>query len=415
MDDPLSYKGGNLTRTSVGMPSPKRNQTVLLKTTATTLPESPITWSDTDRRMMRCTLELAARGVALVSPGPLVGCVIVNAGGEIVGEGCYTYENVKHAETLALEQAGPSARGATAYVSLEPHAHHSRTPPCTDALLEAGIKRVVVPIEDPNPEVSGKGFDHLRSAGIEVCVGLMAKEAERLNEKYLHFMRTGRPFVHLKMAVSLDGKVATRSGDSRWITGEQARARVHELRHAYDAIMVGGGTVRVDDPLLTDRSGKPRRRPLVRVVIDQCLRMSPESQLVRTSGEAPVLVFTREDTELAALAALQSRGVEVIGIPDDGRGLARVLEELGKRSLQSVLVEGGAILAGLLNDAGLVDKVSFFIAPMIIGGTEAPNAIGGAGAERIADAFQLEDVEISRHGPDFEITGYPVKGMRAEG
>src|SRR6266566_2440432 len=246
---------------------------------------------------MARALELAARGIGQVSPGPLVGTVMVGESGEVVGEGFYVYDNTKHAETVALEKAGSRAQGATAYVSLEPHAHHGRTPPCTEALSEAGIKRVVAPIEDPNPQVSGRGFVHLREAGIEVCTGLMADEASRLNESYVHFMRTGRPFVHLKMAVSLDGKVATVNGDSRWITGEPARARVHELRHGSDAIMIGGRTARADDPLLTDRSGKKRRRPLLRVVIEQYLRLSPESQLAQTTDAAPVIIFACGDSE----------------------------------------------------------------------------------------------------------------------
>ena len=183
---------------------------------------------------MRLALALAEKGAGQVSPGPLVGCVIVSPAGEIMGEGFYVYEKLKHAETYALEQAGERARGATAYVSLEPHAHHGRTPPCSDALIKAGISRVVSPIEDPNPSVSGKGFAHLRAAGVDVAVGLLAREAQQLNEKYLQFMRTGRPFVHLKLAASLDGKIATRTGESQWITGSESRARVHELRHEYE-------------------------------------------------------------------------------------------------------------------------------------------------------------------------------------
>jgi len=334
--------------------------------------------------------------------------VIVDASGQIVGEGFYVYDQVKHAETLALEQAGKSARGATAYVSLEPHAHHGRTSPCTDALIKAGIKRVVAPIEDPNPKVSGTGFARLREAGVEVCAGLLSDEAARLNEAYIHFMRTGRPFVHLKMAVSLDGKVATRAGDSRWITGPEARARAHELRHQYDAIMVGLGTVRADDPLLTDRSGKNRRLPLVRIVIDQCLQISPHSQLVRTAKETPLLIFGRANPEASASGALQSHGVEVISDADIGSELINVFEELGRRSIQSVLVEGGATLAGFLIDAGVVNKVTFFVAPIIVGDAEAPSAVAGAGVERIADALRLEHVEISQPGRDVEITGYPA-------
>lgn len=359
---------------------------------------------DSDKKMMSRALDLAAHGLGQVSPGPLVGTVIVEAGGEVTGEGSYVFDQVKHAETIALEQAGDRARGGTAYVSLEPHAHHGRTQPCTDALIKAGIKRVVAPIEDPNPKVSGRGFVHLREAGIEVQTGLMADEAARLNEAYIHLMQTGRPYVHLKLAVSLDGKVATRTGDSRWITGEEARVRVHELRHQYDAIMVGGGTVRADDPLLTDRSGGKRRRPLVRVILDQCLHTSPESKLAQTAAEAPVLVFTRAEADASMVSALRSRGVEII---NEKRELVGVLEELGRRSIQSVLVEGGATLAGILIDAGLVNKITFFIAPVIIGGQDAPSAIGGEGAEKIADALQLKHVQIDQRGRDIEITGYP--------
>src|SRR5437763_8149698 len=225
--------------------------------------------------MMGRALELAARGIGLVSPGPLVGTVIIDTKGEIAGEGFYVYDQVKHAETLALEQAGGRARGGTAYVSLEPHAHQGRTSPCTDALIEAGIKRVVAPIEDPNPKVSGRGFSHLREAAVEICTGVLAAKASRVNEAYIHFMRTGRPFVHLKLAASLDGKIATRTGDSRWITGVESRKQAHELRHAYDAILIGAGTEVADDPLLTDRSGQKRGRPLVRVLLDETLRISP--------------------------------------------------------------------------------------------------------------------------------------------
>jgi diaminohydroxyphosphoribosylaminopyrimidine deaminase/5-amino-6-(5-phosphoribosylamino)uracil reductase len=366
-------------------------------------PESNLQTTEFDERMMRRALDLAAQGMGLVSPGPLVGCVIVDDRQQIVGEGFYVYEDIAHAETIALRQAGERTRGATCYVSLEPHAHQSRTPPCTDALIKAGIKRVVAAIDDPNPKVSGGGLAQLRAAGIEVRTGVCAEQAARLNEAFIHFMRTGRPFVHLKMAMSLDGKIATRSGDSRWITGEAARARTHELRHQYDAIMVGGGTVRADDPLLTDRSGKKRRRPLLRVVIDKCLRISPQAKLTQTAKDAPVLIFTGTEAERSAAAVFETHGVELVPKTD----LPEVLAELGRRSIQTVLVEGGATLAGLLLEAGLIDKVTFFIAPIIIGGKDAPSAIAGAGAEKLADAFQLSNVEVAQHGRDIEITGYP--------
>ena len=359
---------------------------------------------------MRRALELAARGVGQVSPSPLVGCVIVSRGGDVVGEGFYIYEQLRHAETIALEQAGQLARGATAYVSLEPHSHHGRTPPCTEALIRAGIARVVASIEDPNPLVSGKGFADLRAAGIEVQTGTLEREATRLNEAYIHSLRNARPFVHLKLASSLDGKIATRTGDSRWITGEESRARVHELRHLYDAILIGAGTAIADNPLLTDRSGNLRRRQLARVVLDENLSLSSESQLAKTARDYPTLVFASESADDSKVSALAKRGVEVLKDVSGGRDLKSVLRELGARSIQSVLVEGGAHVAGAFLDSRLVDKVSFFVAPVIIGGRDAPASIKGIGAEKMADAVNLQDVEVIRHGRDIELTGYIHQG-----
>jgi len=356
--------------------------------------------------MMARALELARKGIGQVNPGPLVGCVVVSPAGEIVGEGFYLFEEIKHAETIALEVAGEKARGGTAYVSLEPHAHHGRTSPCTDALIAAGIKRVVAPIEDLNPKVSGKGFAHLRAAGIEVQMGLMREQAEQINEAYLHYMSTGMPFVHLKLAVSLDGKIATRTRDSRWITGPESRARAHELRHEYDAILVGAGTAETDDPQLSDRSGLPRRRPLVRVVLDDEVRLSPDSQLAKTTSMAPVIVFGNEDENHADV--LRAQSVEVVNAT---RGdLAGVLRQLGNRSIQSVLVEGGSTVAGEFIDAGLVNKVTFLIAPKIIGGVTAPTAIGGTGVAYLSEALELERVTTIKRGNDIEITGYPRAG-----
>ncbi|HYJ91140.1 MAG TPA: bifunctional diaminohydroxyphosphoribosylaminopyrimidine deaminase/5-amino-6-(5-phosphoribosylamino)uracil reductase RibD, partial [Pyrinomonadaceae bacterium] len=238
------------------------------------------------------SLELAKLGVCLVSPNPLVGCVIVSKDGRIVGEGTYTYDGVTHAELTALKQAGEGAHGGTAYVSLEPHSHHGRTPPCTEALIEAGIARVVAPIEDPNPLVSGRGFQRLREAGIEVVTGILADEATRLNEKFICWHRKNRPFVHLKLAMSLDGRISLNKSVSTALSGDEARTRVQELRHEYDAILIGGNTAFVDDPNLTDRSGKLRRRPLIRVVLDNRLRLSPKSKLAKTANETPTLVVT---------------------------------------------------------------------------------------------------------------------------
>ena len=360
--------------------------------------------------MMRRALELAARAVGRVSPGPLVGCVVVSPAGEIVGEGFYVYEQLKHAETLALEQAGMRARGATAYVTLEPHAHHGRTPPCTEALIRAGVTRVVAPVEDPNPLVSGRGFAALRAAGLEVLTGLLEREAARQNEVYIHSVRTARPFVHLKLASSLDGKIATRTNDSRWITGPESRARAHELRHQSDAILVGAGTVSADDPLLTDRSNRARRKPLVRVVLDEKLCLAPGSKLAQTASEFPVLVFTSESADDRAVAALARHGVEVVRDASGGRDLRGVLRQLYEREVRSLLVEGGAQVAGAFLDAGLVDKVSFFVAPLVIGGRDAPTSVGGTGAEKLSDAVHLKDVEVISRGRDIEVTGYPLRG-----
>ena len=280
-------------------------------------------------------------------------------------------------------------------------------------MIAAGIRRVVAPVEDPNPKVSGRGFDHLRRAGLEVSCGLMAGEAQEQNEKYFHFMKTGRPFVHLKLATSLDGKIATRSGESRWITGKAARLRVQELRHEYDAILVGAGTALADDPLLTDRSGLRRRRPLVRVVLDDKLKLSPSSQLATTAAKSPVIVFSSADADAKRRAELEKLGVETIS-HSGTRDWQLVLAELSKRSLQGVFVEGGANVAGDLLSAGLVNKVTFFLAPRLIGGREAPSAIGGLGAERLAEAVELDNVEMIQRGSDFEITGYPRRSSYEE-
>ncbi len=358
--------------------------------------------------MTRRALEIASFGVGQVSPSPLVGCLIVAESGEIVGEGFFVYDQLTHAEAIALRQAGERAKGGTAYVSLEPHNHFSRTPPCTDSLINAGIKRVVAAIEDPNPLVAGKGFEVLRQNGIEVVNGIMADEAARQNEKYIHWHKTGRPFVHLKMAISLDGRIATRTGDSRWITGAESRARVHDLRLEYDAILVGANTVVVDNPLLTDRSGKTRRRKLVRVVLDNSLRISPNSQIVLSAKDFPTITFTDSSDE-EKIALLKSEGVEVISIAEGGRNLFGVLQELAKRDIQSVLVEGGAEVAGSFYDAKLIDKISLFIAPIVIGGKDAPTAIGGNGAQVLASAMRLQNVEIKHHGEDLEVIGYPLR------
>lgn len=356
--------------------------------------------------MTRRALELAAKAIGQVSPSPLVGCVIVDKNSEIAGEGFYLYENLTHAEVIALEQAGARAEGGTAYVSLEPHDHFGRTAPCTEALINAGIRRVVCPIEDPNPLVSGKGFESLRQAGVLVETGILAAEAARLNEKFIHWHQKGRPFVHLKIASSLDGKIATRTGDSRWISNEISRKRAHDLRHEYDAILIGANTAVVDDPILTDRSGKQRRRPLVRVILDNNLRLSLNSQIAQTAKEIPTIVFTSSGNA-EKIDELQNKKIEVIQTLEGARDLSAVLKELARREIQSVLVEGGARVAGAFVDAKLVDKVTFFLAPLIIGGSEAPISVSGVGSQLLADSIRLNDLTVRQNADDLEITGYP--------
>ena len=363
-------------------------------------------FSKFDVEMTRRALELASEGIGQVSPSPTVGCVIVSVEGDVIGEGTYIYKSVIHAEVLALTAAGDKAKGGTAYVSLEPHAHHGRTAPCTDAIINAGIKRVVAPIEDPNPKVSGKGFEVLQEKGIEVVTGILRDEAETLNEKFIHWHKTGRPFVHLKMAISLDGRIATPTGDSKWITGEDSRKRVQELRHEYDAVLIGSNTAVVDNPGLTDRSGKKRRRKLVRVVLDNSLNISPNSQLALTARDFPTLIFTDND-ETDKASRLKDEGVEIVRLAEGGHNLSGVLSELGKREIQSVLVEGGSDVAGSFFDAKLIDKISFFIAPLVIGGRDAPTAIGGQGTQQLASAMRLKDCETRNRGDDIEVTGYP--------
>ncbi len=361
-------------------------------------------YSEFDIKMTRRALELAANGIGQVSPSPLVGCVIASENGEIVGEGFYLYENKIHAEILALNQAGARANGATAYVSLEPHSYQGRTKPCTTALINAGIKRVVCPIEDPNPRVSDKGFQILRENGIEVTTGILRDEAARLNEKFCVWHQQNRPFVHLKLALSLDGRISLNNSVSTTISGSESALKVQNLRHEYDAILVGGNTAFVDNPNLTDRSGKTRRRKLARVVLDNRLRIPLESNLVKTAENTLTLIISNSKDE-AKIAELIENGVEIIR--ENARDLLKVTGELKKRDLQSVLVEGGAEIAGAFVDAKLVDKLTFIVAPFIIGGHSAPVAISGKGANSLEDVLKLRDLEIIKHGEDYEFTGYP--------
>lgn len=363
-------------------------------------------YSEIDRRFTKRALELAAAGTGVVSPNPLVGCVLVSGNGTVVGEGTYTYDNITHAEVIALEQAGELSQGGTAYVSLEPHSHHGKTPPCTEALINAGIKRVVCPIEDPNPLVSGNGFVRLHAAGIEIVTGILAEEASRMNEKFICWHKKRRPFVHLKLAMSLDGRISLKKSVSTALSGREALSRVHDLRHEHDAILVGGNTAFIDRPTLTDRSGRSRRRPLVRVILDNSLRIPLDSPLAVTASEIPTVVFTNSKN-IDKKDNLRLAGIDVREIEGGPRNLPAVLADLVSLQIQSVLVEGGTEVAGAFCDAGLVDKVTLIVAPIIIGGSQAPMSIGGAGAESLETALRLRDIVVTPYGPDLEITGYP--------
>ena len=365
--------------------------------------------TDTDRKWLRETLDLAAQGVALVSPNPLVGAVVVDGDGNKVGEGFHTYEGVRHAEVVALDEAGDKARGGTLYVTLEPCSHQGRTAPCADAVIAAGIRRVVCPIEDGNPAVSGQGFEKLRTAGVEVVLAEeFAGDAQRLNESFFHFIRTGRPFVTLKTAATLDGKIAAPDDNSGWITSETARAHVQKVRHSNDAILTGIGTVLQDDPLLTDRSGLPRRRPLLRVLADSLCRLPLESKLVESFANDLVIITTSAAVPKRR-EALEQRGIPV-HVMDAERGrvdLRSVINWLGTQQMTSLMVEAGAKLNWGALDEEIVDKILIYYAPKILGGLESLPMAGGVGRRSRSGAIRFKGLRTFMVGPDeFAVEAY---------
>jgi diaminohydroxyphosphoribosylaminopyrimidine deaminase / 5-amino-6-(5-phosphoribosylamino)uracil reductase len=364
-----------------------------------------------DERYMRLALKLARKGLGRTSPNPMVGAVVVK-GNTIVGRGYHRRAGEPHAEILALRQAGKKAHGAALYLNLEPCDHFGRTPPCTRAVLNAGIKRVVSGMKDPNPLVSGRGFRRLRKAGVQVDVGVLEEECRELNAPFCTFITRKRPFVTLKAAASLDGKVATRSGDSRWISSEVSRNYVHRLRQAMDAVAVGIGSVLKDDPLLTARlPGRKKTRQPLRIVVDSRLRIPLHSQLVRTAGQYPTLVVTTPAAPLSRRKRLAAANVGVAVIPKDARGhvsLRGLMKELARRGVVSLLLEGGSTLNASALKERVVDRLLFFLAPKIIGGQRAPGVIGGNGALRIKDAEPVEILKVGRMGPDILIEGVPA-------
>jgi diaminohydroxyphosphoribosylaminopyrimidine deaminase/5-amino-6-(5-phosphoribosylamino)uracil reductase len=346
--------------------------------------------TESDDVWMRRALELAERGRGYVEPNPLVGAVIVRDG-QLVGEGWHQRYGEAHAEIHALAAAGEAAHGATLYVTLEPCCHFGKTPPCTDAVLRAGIRRVVAAMPDPFPAVAGKGAELLRQAGVSVDFGIGEEEARRLNAPYVKLLATGRPWVHAKWAMTLDGKIATRSGDSRWISNEASRRRVHELRGRMDAILTGIGTVLADNPQLTARPPGPRTP--ARIVLDSQGRIPDDAILVQSARITPTMIATTERMPQTKRAALQAHGCEVLILPDHHAHVSidALLTELGKRRFTHVLVEGGSGIFGAFFEVSAIDEFHAFIAPRLIGGAAATNVVGGIGMQHMTDALCLSE------------------------
>lgn len=362
-----------------------------------------------DRQWMARALALAERGRGRVEPNPLVGAVVV-AGVSIVGEGWHQVYGGPHAEIHALDAAGAAARGATLYVTLEPCCHQGQTPPCTDAVLRSGIARVVAAMTDPNPLVAGHGVAVLRGARLTVDVGLAEAEARRLNAPYRKLRATGRPYVHCKWAMTLDGRIATASRQSRWISGAESRARGHALRGRMDAVVVGIGTVLADDPLLTARPAGPRTP--ARIVLDTHARLPIDCQLVHTAGDAPVLVAVGEAAPADHLDQLRRLGCQTLALPcrPGGIAVAALLDVLGGRGMTNILVEGGAAVLGSFFDAGEADEVHVFAAPIVVGGAVALAPVGGRGAAALSEGWRPTGSESEQLGADLYVRSWRDPG-----
>jgi len=356
---------------------------------------------------MKQVLELAALGRGHTSPNPMVGAVVLDAYGQVVGTGWHQGPGLAHAEVVALDQAGERARGGTLYVNLEPCSHHGRTPPCADRVIRSGVRRVVAAMTDPNPLVCGQGFRRLQAAGVEVTTGVLEKEARLLNRAFVTWITQKRPYVTLKLAQSLDGKAATHAGESQWITSAEARDHAHRVRSQVDAIAVGIGTALADDPLLTARPGGAlaARQP-VRLVIDNHARLSTSARCLFAPG-GPTWVAVSRRAPAERIKALETAGAQVWVNPgdDDRVDLVALLQYLAAQQITHLLVEGGPTLAGSFVDLGLVDEVHAYIAPLLIGGRGALPSVGGSGRPRLDQALTLVDTGCERVGPDFFVYG----------
>ncbi len=349
-------------------------------------------------------LRLAKNALGRTSPNPLVGAVVVREG-RVVGAGWHRKAGTPHAEVHALAMAGELARGATVYVTLEPCSHHGRTGPCAEALVRAGVSRVVIGMQDPNPLVAGRGIDILRQAGIAVECGVLEPEVRALNEVFLKWIQQREPFVVLKTAMTLDGKITTSTGDSQWITNEASRQRSHELRDIYDAILVGIGTVLADDPSLTARLPHGLGKNPLRVILDSQARTPLQSKVV-TDGQAPTIIAVTAAAPADRVRALEAAGAEVLQVNEGPRvDVKKLLQLLGEREISSIFVEGGAGVNGSFLQAGLVDRVYAFIAPKLVGGEKARTPVGGAGIPALADAVVLENTAVELLDGDILITG----------
>lgn len=360
-------------------------------------------------KYMRMALDLAERARGRTSPNPLVGAVIVRDG-EIVGQGYHQKAGTPHAEVHALRAAGEQARGAALYVTLEPCSHFGRTPPCSEAVIGAGIKEVYVAMQDPNPLVAGRGIKQMQEAGLAVYSGLLENEAHRMNETFIKYITSKIPFVLLKSAMTADGKIASSAGHSRWVTGETARERVHRLRDGYDAILVGVNTVLADNPSLTCRLPDGTGRDPIRIILDSAARTPPEAVILTQKSDAPTYIVVTDKAPLDRIKSLASGKAKIIRISQDLHGrvdLRKLLGKLGEMEVTSVLVEGGAEVAASFLDNGLIDKVLTFIAPKIIGGRQAPGPVGGIGKALMTQAIKLNDTRWGQVGEDFFIEGYP--------
>lgn len=355
---------------------------------------------------MRMALALAEKGKGFTSPNPMVGAVVVK-GNRVVGRGYHKRAGSPHAEVIALKEAGNKAKGATLYVTLEPCVHYGRTPPCVPQIIHAGIKRVVVSMEDPNPLVRGKGIRDLREEGVEVVTGVEEEKARLLNEYYIKYITTRKPFVILKWAMSMDGKIATFTGDSRWISGEKARRFVHELRAEVDAVLVGGGTVKKDDPLLNVRLSRPVRQPW-RIIIDPRLEIPLEARIFKEEG-GRVIIVCREEEEEEKRRILEGKGVEFITFKGERMEISSLLRILGEREVTSLLVEGGEKVFTSFLEEGEVDKVYVIVSPLLIGGDSAPTPFGGRGFPSIQECMRIRKVEWRKKEEDFIFWGYPER------